>query len=402
MKLLASNKWKKRLPFDNVIYKDVRRHSLQLSALEREIMNVQIDFYRTHFSLEQVMVHFRILKTPEEKETFIKAVLKRLDNVLYIPVALNGYYKKIIKEEFAEYRAFFEIVLNRSLEQKHDNLMLPIYKKIFGEYYKCIVKDVNKYYKQKPFMVSDRVLKPEAQENTARDIIKSIQDDLYLAAIYGRSTVRRSVPISVVDDYGYGEWTSKNVSFATNRFYLYANHDKLTKLQLEYMIYLNVYPGYGHFYNTVLDEPHNICFDNGATYLINGWGMYASCFSKNSPYATNRLVEACTIAHHLLGKNLEKAFENVYVYLLSKYTKAQAQEYLASYSQFPGDYMSYVLGALATFECIKVGFANNPLDYLNTLKDINCGDFFALYSPKMQRKIAKTTITAKVSPKFLQ
>ena len=73
---------------------------------------------------------------------------------------------------------------------------------------------------------------------------------------------------------------------------------------------------------------------------------------------------------------------------------------MLDYTQYPAHYMSSVMGGFATEEIINTGFAFNPVDYLKTLRTINCGDFFALFSPKMQKKIAETNIVAKVSQKF--
>jgi len=269
-----------------------------------------------------------------------------------------------------------------------------------GEYYKPVMKFVNKYRKMPIVKVLQKPLKPESYENIARDYIHNLQNDLVLTSIYGRSSIRRSVPISIVDDYGYGEWISKNVSFGTNRFFIYSNNNRLTDVQLEHMVYFNVYPGYGYFYNTVVDEKSNLCFDNGSTYLINGWAMYAMCRSKNTAYSTSMLIEGSVIAHNLLKKNYAKGFEDAYIYLLGKYPKQKAIDYMLDYTQYPGHYLSYVIGAFATEQVINSDFANNPVDYLKTLSTINCGDFFAIYHPKIQKKIAKTHITAKISNKF--
>ena len=402
MRLLSYGNWKQRLPFDNIIYKDVKRYSLRLNSYEREIMDKQIDFYRSHFSLLQVMKHFKTLKTKMGKDVFIKAVLKRSENILYIPNCLKLYFKKKINDEFKDHKPFFDILLEKGLNQKPINPMIDIIKSIFGLYYKPITRQINKYRKMESLKVVQKTLKPEAIENTARTLIHNLQYDLCLSSIYGRSTIRKSVPISIVDDYGYGEWLSKNVSFNTNRFFIYSNNNKITNVQLEHMVYFNVYPGYGYFYDTVVDEQKNLSFDNGATYLINGWAMYAMCKSKNSAYSTGMLVEGANIAHHLLNKNLEKGLERAYVYLLGKYTKAKAIDYMLDYTQYPGHYLSYILGCFATEMCINEGFAHNPVDYLKTLQNINCGDFFAIYHPKMQKKIAKKHITAKVANKFIE
>ena len=400
MKLLHYPDWKRRIAFDDAVYKEVKRYSLRLNTYERELMDIQIEFHRNFFSLQQVMRHFKTLKTKEQIETFIKAVLKRQDNLIYIPNLLKTYFKDKIKKEYSTYQAFFDILLNKALEQKPENIYLPVAKSILGDYFKPTMKFVNRYSKMNIPLLTRKKVAPAGYVNMARDYIYNFQSDLTLSAIFGRSSFRRDLPISIVDDYGYGEWVSKTVSFNNNRFFIYSNHSSLTDIQLEHMIYFNVYPGYGHFYNTVLEDNNKISFDNGARYLINGWAMYAMCHTESSAYAMAKMAEGAYIAKKLLNKKLDKAYEDIYVYLLGEYPKQRAITYMLNYTQEPGHYLSYVLGGFATDLVIKNGFANTPYDYLRSLRTINCGDFFALYSPKMQRKIANTNITAKVVNKF--
>lgn len=402
MRLLQYSDWKKRIAFDNVVYKDVKRYSLRLNTYERELMDIQIEFYRKNFSLLQIMKHFKTIKTDLGREVFIKSILKRQDGILYIPSRLVPYFKKKIATDFPKYTSFFEMMLEKACTRKPINPMISIVKRILGEYYRPTLKFINKYRKMPQVRVVQKVLPPSSYENTARDLIQKLQQDNVLTTIYGRSSIRRNVAISIVDDYGYGEWISKNVTYNNNRLFLYSNNNKLTNVQLEHMIYFNVYPGYGYFYNTVVDETQNVSFDNGASYLINGWAMYAMCHSRSSAYAMSLMSEGSCICYHLLKKNLEKAYEDIYLYLLGRYTKAKALEYMLDYMQYPGHYLSYILGGFATDLVIKNGFANNPVDYLKTLSTINCGDFFALYSPKMQKRIYKTNVTAKVADKFIE
>ncbi len=400
MKLLHYKDWKRRLPFDNIVYKDVKRYSLRLNTYERELMDIQIEYYRNNFSLLQVMTHFKTLKTKEEIENFIKSVLKRQDGLLYIPNCLKTFFKKKINDEFSTYKAFFEILLTKCLEKKPENTYLPVAKAILGDYYKPVMKYVNRYSKMKLIKTIQKKVPTAGYENMARDIIHRCQSDFTLSSIFGRSSFRRNLPISVVDDFGYGEWISKQVTYNNNRLFLYSNHNTLTDVQIEHMVYFNVYPGYGHFYTTILEDNNKISFDNGATYLINGWAMYAMCHSESSAYAMSMMSEGSVIMKKLLSKKLDKAYEDIYVYLLGLYPKQKVMSYIINYTQFPGHYMSYILGGFATDLVIKNGFANTPIDYLNSLRTINCGDFFALYSPKMQKKIADTNITAKVVQRF--
>ena len=121
-----------------------------------------------------------------------------------------------------------------------------------GDYYKPAMKLVNRYSKIDTNLAIRKKVSPAGYENIARDYIHKCQSDFTLSSIFGRSSFRKNLPISIVDDYGYGEWISKEVSFNTNRFFLYSNHNNLTDIQIEHMVYFNVYPGYGHFYNTIL------------------------------------------------------------------------------------------------------------------------------------------------------
>ena len=232
MALLLYPDWKRRLPFDNIVYKEVKRYSLKLNTYERELMDVQIEFYRNNFSLLQVMNHFKLLKTQEEIESFIKSILKRQDNIMHIPNLLATYFKDKIKKEFQTYKAFFDILLKKAMERKPENIYLPVAKAILGDYYKPTMKYVNRYSKMNiPTLVRKKV-SPAGYENLARDYIYRCQNDITLASIFGRSSFRRNLPISVVDDYGYGEWVSKTVTYNNNRFFIYSNHSSLTDVQL--------------------------------------------------------------------------------------------------------------------------------------------------------------------------
>ena len=114
------------------------------------------------------------------------------------------------------------------------------------------------------------------------------------------------------------------------------------------------------------------------------------------------MIEGTHIAHMLLKSNLEKAYESVYVYLLGKYPKSKAIDYMLDYTQKPGHYLSYVLGELSIETAFSKGFASTPIEFLNNLKQINIGDYICLYCPKKQKKIGKKIITSRVVDKFFK
>ena len=148
MKILETNDWKNKIAFDNITYKNVKRYSLLLNTYEREIMEKEISFYRKHFSLRQVMVHFRKLKSKKDKETFIKAVLKRQDNIFYIPNEIRSYMLKIIRTEFDDAKDFFEILLNKACNQKKTNIVAKLYREVLVDFYHPVISLVNKYRKR--------------------------------------------------------------------------------------------------------------------------------------------------------------------------------------------------------------------------------------------------------------
>ena len=69
-------------------------------------------------------------------------------------------------------------------------------------------------------------------------------------------------------------------------------------------------------------------------------------------------------------------------------------------TQYPGDYLSSVIGHFGIEEIVNTDFAIGPTDFLDVMSGVNCGDFLAVYHPKVQKKLAETSITAKVSKRI--
>lgn len=397
MVLLEYHNWKKRLPFDNVVYKDVKRYTLRLNTMERDLMNLEIDFYRSRFSLEQVMRSFKTLKTDKEREVFIKAVLKRTDNIFYLPDCLYNHYKTKIKKEFPNFRGFFELLLEKANKQTDKNPLPALYKPLLGRYHKTIMNKIDKYAKTEAMRTYGKKIKPDAYDAVTRDRMSKLKLDITLATIYGRCTQAGRLPLSIVDDTGRGAWISKKVSYATDRFFLYTNRKSITDEHIDHMLLYNVYPGKGHFYNTVLEKNNNICFDNGARILIEGWADYAACHSRGMAYSYSLLAERCRMAKYLLKKKLKKGYKDAWLYIMNRYPRDRAIEIMVDCTQFPGNYLASVIGHFGVEAIINTDFAMGPKDFLEVMGGVNCGDYLAVYHPKVQRKLAETSITARVS-----
>lgn len=400
MIVLEIDDWKKKLPFDNVTYKSVKRYALRLNSIERDLMNVEIDFYRTYFSLEQVMTAFKSLRTSEEIENFIKVVLKRADNILYLPTCLKQYYKNKIKKEFVEFKGFFEILLDRATKTSDRNPLHAMYKPLLGAYYKPIMSKIKKFADRETIKTYSRKIRPDAYEVVARETLSDVKSDMVLATIFGRCTQAGRLPMTIVGDYGFGDWVSKRVSYATDRFYLYDNKKSLTEAQITDQILRNVYPGKAQFYSRVLGDKPNICFDSGASIIIEGWADYSACHSKSMAFSYSKFYEKCHVAKQLLKRKLKNPYEEVWVYLMGRYPKDRAIELMVNITQYPTDYLSSVIGHIGLYEILKTDFAMNPSDLLDVLNGVNVGDYLAVYHPKVQKKLMDTSITAKVSKRL--
>lgn len=400
MVIHENDSWKRELPFGNVAYKNAKRYALRLNTIERELMNIEIDYYRTNFSLEQVMDAFSDIKSNEGKETFIKAILKRSDNILYLPDCMVGYYKSKIKKEFPEFRAFFEILLDKANKKSDKNNLSLLYKPLLGLYYKPIMSKIKKFAGREGIKTYNKKVKPDSYEVLARDYLQKLKVDTVVGTIFGQSSVVGRLPVSVVDDYGNGEWVSKQVSYATDRFFLYSNKKSLTDDQLAHQVLANVYPGKGHFYNRVLGSKPNICFDSGASIVIEGWADYASCHSKSMAYSYSKFYEKCFVSRLMLKKRLKKSYEDIWVYLMGRYPKNRALEIMVECTQYPTDYLSSVIGHIGIYEILKTDFAMGPNDLLDVFSGVDIGDYLAVYHPKVQKKLMDTSITAKVSKRL--
>ena len=399
MRIINMYDWKYEVAFDDTVYKEVKRYSLKLNAMEREIMEEEINFYRAHFSFQQVLDVLDSTRNSEDKQAFLKKVYKRTNDIYYMPVDLREYYTKLINTDYKDYKETLTILLDKALYQSKKNIFAPLYKSILGIYFGGAIKTLKRYAERVEQSVRTRSIGVEHVESEARIKLKALSVDTYLHRFWGRDYIRHNIPIAVEDREGTPQWNAKECSFSPNKLTICGK--KMTEAKLDFDLATGVYPGKAHFYNTVLKDPSlDIKFDCGASFIINGWALFAGWHSKPSAYIRNTKKEYSIIQLSLLNKNLEKAYKEVYVYLLNKYDKKSVNKTMVQLTQYPGLFESYVLGALATESTIDEGFANNPEHYLTTISEINMGDFFRIYTPKMQKKIKNTSITARVAKNF--
>ena len=379
MKTLTN--WKYEIAFNNDKYIDVKNYTLYLNHKEKQVMDMQIDFYRKSFSFDQLINKLRIVD--EKKQTIlINLALKNIKNILYTPSILKQHYISIINRDFNKYRTTLTLILNRSISKSgRVNPCKKLYKAILGRYYNFTKRKITEYSKRKVHPV------PFTQKLTEFDYLREVKrmekhmyDDKLSQGIFGKYTLYNT-QFAYNNLSGQGSYTFSKVYGGDNDlFVINTNNCEVNLAQLHHMVYHNFYPGKGHMFNTVFTKSNTNCFDFGANYLINGWATFAmwhynqTTFTNNTKVISSQIVKAC------MGYNFAKDINKLYLYLLGIMPKDVAQYYIIRLTQYPGDLESHVMGAIATEELINKGFASSPWNLLNTYKLVNLGDFFFEYT----------------------
>lgn len=378
--------WKFNIAFDNSAYKEIVHHSFLYDTKERDILDFQIEFYRKNFTFEQLLKSFRILKTKDEIDVFKSAVIKRRDNILYIPSELKQYYLDIINKDFKANSEFLKEMLNLACTKKcKKNPMLPIYKKMMGVYYAPVCKKLKKYARRKAIKPAvERASSGSNYITTAKRIVRDLSSDDLTQGIWGKFTLS-NIDIDYNTDPGRGIFLSKYFySGSANSYIIQTSGNSISSDDLRLSIYGNVYPGCGHLFSQIMYK-RGFNFDCGADFIINGWGTFAAWHVKNNQYTRYQKVLYSTIANLLISGNWQDSLSKIYIYLLGHFSKEEAIRYLVMIVGYPGKFESYVMGALATEQLIARKFATSPMGLLDEYKKRNLADFFALFKPNTNK-----------------
>ena len=381
MNTYEERNWKYEIPFNNEIYRDVKHFSFLHEPEERKILDKEIDFYRHNFSFEQLLNSFDKC-LPEDITHFKEVVYKRKNDILYCPKILQKYYYNTVKKHYKQHSEFLLDMLNTALNKKcRKNPMLPLYKAIFGDYFKEIKKKIHKYSKRQFVDTYDVKILPEDYVTRAIEILNALETDHLLHGIFGEFT---NDNVTLYKHIGGGNFEFKSAQFypGENDSFTIATANNTLKLEeLRHNIYANIYPGRGHFYNSIVPKSRKN-LDLGANFLLNGWDTFVTWHTKPSGFTNNSKVVYSKICTYLLKGNYKKALKQLNIYLLATYNSTQARNIMISVTQYPGSLESHVMGGLATELLIKNGWAGSPQNILTQYKKHNLGDFFALYRNK--------------------
>lgn len=380
MDIFTNRNWKFNIAFDNSAYKEIVHHSFLYDPKERDILNYQIEFYRKHFTFDQLIRSFRIIKDSDEVAEFKNTVVKRKTSIMYMPRELKQYYLDIINREFGEHKEFLEEMLLFACNKKCGrNPMIPVYKKILGCYYNPVKAKLASYAKR-------RAIKPKTTpcltdyRATTKHIVKDLSLDILNQGIWGKYDVN-NLRIECTSEAGTGKFITKHLFDGDiDTFLIQTAGNTISQEELKLSIYGNVYPGRGHIINTLLYK-RGFNFDGGAEWILHGWSVFSAWHIFNTAYTKYSKVLFSKINNFLLHGNYQESLSKMYYFLLGHFSKQEATRLMILITQYPGRYESYVMGALATEQLIVKKFATSPMGLLDEYKKRNLSDFFALFKP---------------------
>lgn len=383
MEILKDSQWKYKLPFDNTLYKQVKRYSFDLPKKTQEKMAFEIDFYRTFFSIAQVLDCISKIKTDTQLEKFKYAVEKRINCLLYCPDQLVPHFKSLIQTKFEKNKEFLLKLLKHA--NKYGFIVNPsaLYKNIFGKkIYSIIKKKCKKYARRNCELVTSKRVQAGGSKYFVQNLVEELKKDFSVQTLWGKYDIK-NFDIIENTDFGYGKWCDEKVSYLNNAFYLNSNMFTAKECDLEYSTFLNVYPGSAHFYSKVLKLEKTNHFDNGALFLINGWSYFAGTHFKPCTYTRNVKYQNCKVCKYLINKKYnQKNIDNIYAHLLSFNSKNNAIQLLINITQYLGLFESSVFGAIAVEYLVDLNHMG-PKNFLNFLSKCNIGNFFEDYLSKM-------------------
>lgn len=386
MEIFDGRDWKYKIAFDNGTYKDVMHHSFLYTPKERRILNAQIEFYRNHFTFQQLLKSFTLLSADEDIKAFKDAVYKRKDNILFCPKELKKYYLDLIKKNYREHSEFLNEMLSIACNKNgFFNPLMPIYKKVFGCYFRPMKAKIKDYARRK---LRDYKPEPingeEVIKNLVKGTIKKLKFDVLSEGIWG-NFADGEVRVEYNNDIGEGKVISKQFFRGSKDTYIIqTNMSRLTHYQAVYGVYRNVYPGRANLFNNIIPN-RGYNFDSGADYIVNGWSTFSAWHIYPCEYTKYTKVLNGKIAHMMLQPNWQKQLSNIYLFCLSRMEKDDAIRHLIEITQYPGRFESHVMGAIVTELLIKKKFATSPLGLLDEYKKRNVADFFALFKPNTNK-----------------
>lgn len=388
MEIIKDSMWKYKLAFDNDLYKVVKRYSFNLQPKQKSCLSFEIDFFRTFFSIDQIISFFSLIKNKKKSiELFRNVINKRLNYLLFCPVQLYNYYKDIITKKFVdnkENKDWLLSVLNHAKNKGITILPKLYYKNVLGKkIFKHVVKTCKRYAKRKLEYERNVKIDIGKEKFFINNYIKNLNLKELGKGVWGEYDINNFL---LKEDSGFGEgkWLDSRLTYSTTQF-VFNTNGIMSEKDCEAQFAKNIYPGNAHFNNMILNNKKLVRFDNGSSFLINGWNTFALWHFNPSTYIRNhKYKNSKTITYLFENKFNQKTVDKIFNHLLTYNNKKVAIEKLVKITQFVGLFESSTIGAIAV-EYLVDALGKGPKEFLKWLGKQNVGNYFEDYLTSIKK-----------------
>lgn len=369
--------WKYKIFFDKKVQFQVEKFIAGLQGEEKNIYNKIKDYYLSFYSLS-ILID-AIKNDPQKTQEFIdyawvkKDIVIKTPQILYQPLT-NDIKKLGIPENS---KSFINTLLTYSINYGQEINYIDVCGTFFGDSFSVMIDEVMKVKKPQKLNHGEK-LSAQNVADLYQIFYKQLCKNVCLNDNFGSCAII-SCGTKINNDVGYAEWWDRELlESKEDLLILHTNPESLNSNDLFYTIIHEMYPGHGHFYNTVTHSDHLV--DHGAMSIVEGWATYVEWNSIESDYAkTCRNNALFFLKGNAIGNINERATRTYNQKIEQGYRTIEALRTTRYATQYLGYLESYYYGAIWIELFIK---KNNikPRTFLSFLSKRNIGDFLAIWA----------------------
>ena len=345
--------WRYRIFFSEDVLRQVEIFIEHLDEREKRVYNNILSFYSSFYSFGILLDEVKRSIDERESidvESITSKAKKNLDKIIYTPSILFKFYEKEIDNlNISEsIKSILKEILSASRDGKivYDGY-LRMNAVLFGKVYDNLVEIIVREGEQ--VVDNDKGFKIAPDDNTIlkyfREFYDSTSSNAEIIEKFGSTNVH-DFDADVLPGSCYAEWWDHTLTGEKNRLILYKNEDSLNYNDLKYTVIHEVYPGHGHFYQSIRDslDPK---IDHGLNEVIEGWATYAEWNAVDSQYVRNIRKNALNLLRHSVQSDFKDYIECIYkINRENGLSKDGAMNSIRYLSQYIGFSESYYWGAV--------------------------------------------------------
>ncbi|MBE6959624.1 MAG: M1 family metallopeptidase [Ruminococcaceae bacterium] len=369
--------WKYKIFFDETIQSQVDRFIACLQGEERNIYNKIKNYFLSFYSIS-ILID-AIKSDPQKASDLIGYALATREHVIKTPKLLHQLLMDDISDlditaaGKSDLSNLLEFSVNYGCEMNY----LDICETLFGDWFPLMIEEVMKVTELQKV---DHGVKLSVQDVSQlyQNFYKQLLESHCLKDKFGSCAIG-SYETRIENGVGFAEWWDRELlDSKEDLLILYTNADSLNSNDLYYTIIHEMYPGHGHFYNSVTHSGHLV--DHGAMSIIEGWATYVEWNSIESTYAENCRNNALFfLRENAINDVNERAVRAYQRKIKQGYSETEALRTTRYATQYLGFLEAYYYGAI-WIELFMNKKGVSPHEFITFLSNQNVGDFFATWA----------------------